>query len=60
MANDEATRLVSFIQEQKQHWKRLRKGIMPEDNIIEGWIESCEFAGEDLLVLIELALKGME
>jgi hypothetical protein len=42
------TRLSAFIVEQRRHWKRLRKGVMPEKNIIEGWIESCKFALEDL------------
>ena len=59
MADEEATRLVSFIREQRRHWKRLRKGTVPEKHIIDGWIESCEFALEDLDSLIKQVLKGL-
>lgn len=57
MAADSLTTLVIFVQEQQQHWKRLRKGIIPEDRIIDRWIESCDFALEDLRVLCMQALK---
>jgi len=48
-------RLFEFIRQQKRHWSRLKKGIIPEDNIITGWIESCDFANEDLQALAELS-----
>lgn len=57
MEKDVAIRLVVFVAEQKKHWKRLRRGIMPDPQIINGWIESCNFALEDLQVLFGEALK---
>ena len=45
------TRLTLFIKEQGNHWKRLRNGKIPETNIINGWIESCDFAEDDLKLL---------
>jgi len=53
-----ATRLMVFIQEQQRHWKRLKKGVVPDKNIIEGWIESCDFALNDLMIICEKSLKG--
>ncbi len=58
MSENSATRLVSFIKEQRKYWMKLYKGIVPNANIIEGWIESCDFALEDLDVLCKQALKG--
>lgn len=49
---EEIQRLYSFFREQKRHWKRLLKGITPEQNIIEGWIESCDMAEEDFQNII--------
>jgi hypothetical protein len=43
--------LFEFIKQQKRHWFRLKKGIIPEDKIITGWIESCDFAKEGLQIL---------
>lgn len=57
---DATARLLSFAREQKQHWNRLRKGIMPESNIIKGWIEACDFAEDDIVTLSEQSLKGKE
>jgi len=51
-------RLKIFFSEQKRHWKRLRKGIMPDDKIIKGWIEACDFAAEDLKMLFSKTTKG--
>ena len=44
-------RLSLFIKEQKRHWQQLQSGIVPEPNIIKSWIESCDFAAEDLQAL---------
>lgn len=49
---EEIQRLYSFFREQKRHWRRLLKGIMPERNIIVGWMESCDMAEEDLQNII--------
>lgn len=48
MTSVEVERLKRFIKEQKRHWKRLKTGLVPDKNIIQGWIESCDFAREDL------------
>ena len=55
-----ATRLISFIEEQRRHWERLSKGVVPEAKIINGWVESCDFAMDDLEILCKLALKGLK
>lgn len=47
------TRLSAFFEEQKRHWQRLLKGKIPEPEIINGWIESCDFAEEDLKTITE-------
>ncbi len=57
-AEEAAIRLKSFVKEQRRHWKRLAKGIVPESKIIEGWIDSCQFAQADLMTLCEKVLKG--
>ncbi|MDD5327442.1 MAG: hypothetical protein PHY02_06465 [Phycisphaerae bacterium] len=54
---DAYTRLLVFVAEQKRHWRRLKKGLIPEDKIIDGWIESCDFAKEDLELLKEINRK---
>lgn len=46
--NEVIIRLYAFFREQKRHWQRLLKSKIPEPSIIEGWIESCDFAKEDL------------
>ena len=55
---DVTARLLTFACEQKRHWKRLQKDIVPEAKIIQGWIESCEFAEDDIATLSEQAMKG--
>jgi len=55
---DATARLLTFTRQQKRHWKRLQKGIMPEAKIIQGWIETCEFAEDDIVTLAEQAQKG--
>ena len=50
-------RLLSFAREQKRHWKRLRKGIIPETLIINGWIESCDFVEDDVTLLAEASMQ---
>ena len=57
---DATARLLTFAREQKRHWKRLRKGIVPEAKIIKGWIESCEFAEDDITLLAEQALNNSQ
>lgn len=58
---EETLRLYSFFREQKRHWKRLLRGIPPEQNIIKGWIESCDMAEEDLQAIIaEHSLENAE
>lgn len=52
-----AVRLITFVIGQKKHWKKIRRGIMPDPEIIKGWIESCDFALEDLQILFGEALK---
>jgi len=56
----EAIRLKSFMKEQRRHWKRLLKGEVPENKIIEGWIDSCQFAQADLMALLESELKAKD
>ena len=55
---DATARLLTFARQQKRHWKRLRKGITPEAKIVKGWIETCEFAEDDIVTLSEHALKA--
>ncbi|MDD5327439.1 MAG: hypothetical protein PHY02_06450 [Phycisphaerae bacterium] len=55
---DAYTRLLVFVAEQKRHWRRLKKGLIPEGKIINGWIESCDFAKEDLELLKEIPSEG--
>jgi hypothetical protein len=45
---DAEARLKIFIKEQKKHWAKLLKGKIPSPEIIKGWIECCDFAGEDV------------
>lgn len=56
--HDAMARLLTYAREQKRHWKRLRKGIVPEDKIIKGWIKSCEFVEDDITTICEQALKN--
>ena len=57
-STDATARLLTFARQQRGHWKRLQKGIMPEAKIIQGWIESCEFAEDDIVALSEQAIKN--
>ena len=50
-------RVLEFIKQQKQHWRRLKKGNVPEESIIKGWIESCDFATQDLVDLYREFIK---
>ena len=55
-----AETLEIFIKEQKKHWKTLKCGTIPKRVIIEVWIESCEFALDDLKELKKKAGKRNE
>ena len=51
--------LVLFCKEQRKHWKRFAKFVAEYDKgnelkkVIEGWIDSCQFAQADLMTLTE-------
>jgi len=49
--SEEYKRLLIFIEEQMAHWENLYRGHIPDESVIKSWIESCDFALEDLKVL---------
>ena len=60
MANDEKTRLLSYVKEQERRWKSLRKGIIPEPKTIEIWVDSCLDAEAGIIALAAEAVKETE